>query len=173
MIKKVLVPVLCALLFACSSAPIQGVKVDLQQLNDVRGESAAMQVSVSGQPSAADFRSLADRGYTTILDLRGLKEDRGLDEAAVVEELGMTYVSLPVTGRDGVSFENAARLDELISSVEGPILAHCGSGNRVAALLALRASAAGASDEEAVAIGEAAGLTSLLPLVREKLAAEK
>ena len=46
---------------------------------------------------------------------------------------------------------------------------HCASGNRVGALMALRASQNGASAEEAMAAGKAAGLTRLEPVVAKRL----
>jgi len=49
------------------------------------------------------------------------------------------------------------------------VLVHCGSGNRVGALLALRASLDGADDEKALALGREGGLSSLEGVVRERL----
>jgi hypothetical protein len=46
---------------------------------------------------------------------------------------------------------------------------HCGSGNRVGAVLALRQSLNGASDEESIQYGKDAGLTRLEDVVRERL----
>ncbi|MGB5737928.1 MAG: hypothetical protein WBM54_01160, partial [Woeseia sp.] len=75
-----------------------------------------------------------------------------------------------IAGPDDVTFENAAKLDALLAEFAGPVLLHCGSGNRVGALFALRAKAAGASDDEAIAVGRAAGLTQLEETVRRTLA---
>ena len=113
-----------------------------------------------------------EAGFVAVIDLRGEEEDRGIDEVAAVEALGMRYVSLPVHGADDVTFENAEELDRLLGEFDGPVLVHCASGNRVGALVALRASAAGASDAEALAAGKAAGLTRLEPAVAERLAEE-
>jgi len=52
-------------------------------------------------------------------------------------------------------------------------LLHCGSGNRVGALLALLKSSQGASDEAALEYGISAGLTGLEPVVRARLAAKE
>ena len=89
---------------------------------------------------------------------------------AEVEALGMTYLSLPVTGEDAISYDNAARLDRLLADIDGPVLLHCGSGNRVGALFALREKLHGAADEAALEKGRAAGLTSLEGVVRKRLA---
>jgi len=69
-----------------------------------------------------------------------------------VEELGMSYVPLPV-GREDITFETAKALDELLASYDEPVLVHCRSANRVGALLALRASANGADDKAAIEAG--------------------
>ncbi len=57
----------------------------------------------------------------------------------------------------------------MLAGIEGPVLLHCRTGNRVGALLALRASMQGASDEEALEIGRKAGLGSLETAVVEQL----
>jgi hypothetical protein len=46
---------------------------------------------------------------------------------------------------------------------------HCGSGNRVGAVLALRQSLNGASDEESIEFCVDSGMTRLEPRVREVL----
>jgi protein tyrosine phosphatase (PTP) superfamily phosphohydrolase (DUF442 family) len=60
-------------------------------------------------------------------------------------------------------------LDDVLQEIDGPVLLHCGSGNRVGAVLALRHSLSGASEEEAIAFGNDAGLTKLEDVVRERL----
>jgi uncharacterized protein (TIGR01244 family) len=92
-----------------------------------------------------------------------------MDEKAEVESLGMDYVLFPIENRAAISFDNAAELDKLIESYDAPVLIHCGSGNRVGALLALRQSLNGADDEAAVAYGKEGGLTGLEIVVRERL----
>ncbi len=126
-------------------------------------------ITTAGQPDADSLHALADLGYTAVIDLRGETEDRGLDEKTVVQELGMQYVSIPVSGSEGISFNNAQELDHVLAKVKGPVLVHCGSSNRVGALFALRAKLAGSSVDEALAIGRSAGLKSLEPVVVERL----
>ena len=140
--------------------------------DEIRADPAVLEgqsVVSSGQPDAEILSLAKDAGYTTIIDLRTEGEDRGLDEVAAVEALGMSYISLPVAGAGGISFENATALDALLSEIDGPVLLHCGSGNRVGALVALSASMAGQSDEDALAAGKQAGLTRLEPVVIERL----
>lgn len=150
--------------------PVTSLKVDLGRVVELGTVSSVNGITSAGQPDQAALEVFAGAGYGTVIDLRGEGEDRGFDEAAVVEELGLHYVTLPVEGKDGVSFDNARKLDELLRQYPGPVLVHCGSGNRVGALLALRASLAGKDDESALEIGRAGGLTGLESVVRERLA---
>jgi uncharacterized protein (TIGR01244 family) len=123
----------------------------------------------SGQPDQEVLSIAKDAGIVAVLDLRGASEDRGMDEVPAVEALGMRYISLPIDNAAAVNFENAAEFNRILDGIDGPVLVHCGSGNRVGALFALRASLAGDSDEEALAAGKAAGLTRLEGVVKERL----
>jgi len=126
----------------------------------------------TGQPTEEALKVFADSGYVAVIDLRTAEEDRGIDEPAAVEAAGMSYISLPVAGGDGVTFENSTKLDEYLASFDGPVVVHCGGGNRVGALLALRQSQKGDDAETAVAYGKKGGLTRLEPRVREVLEAD-
>ncbi len=174
--KKVLLTALCGLLVACggNSVPVAELpeaplKVDLNLVIADGTVSPAGGMTTSGQPDEAALRVFADSGYAAVIDLRTEGEDRGIDEKTVVEGLGMNYELLPIT-RSDITYEQAAALDELLASYDEPVLVHCGSANRVGALLALRASASGADDEAAIEAGRQAGLTSaeLEAIVREE-----
>jgi uncharacterized protein (TIGR01244 family) len=123
-----------------------------------------------GQPSAEQLEALAAAGYTTIVDLR-TEGEKGApsDEPERVEALGLSYVRIPVTGAAGLTEEKARELDAVLDSAAGPAVVHCGSGNRVGALLALRAHLDGATPEAALEHGLDAGLTRFEPAVRELL----
>jgi len=124
-----------------------------------------------GQPTAEQFETLAGLGYKTIINLRGVDEN-GSTDPALVESLGMTYVSIPISGAD-VGEENAHKLAEVLENAEYPVVTHCASGNRVGALYALKAFYVdGMSPEEALALGQAAGVTRLEPVIRQQLGLE-
>ena len=123
-----------------------------------------------GQPSQDDLARLKSEGVRTVIDLRGPQEDRGYDEAAAAEALGLRYVRLPIDGAAGISEANARTLDRLLRQDPGTTLLHCASGNRAGALLALvRARVQGAPVDDALRFGRDAGLTSLEPAVRAAL----
>jgi uncharacterized protein (TIGR01244 family) len=162
---------------ACAdeSAPVSPatVLVDVTKLSADDKVRPVDGITTAGQPDAQAFAAFASSGYEVVIDMRGPDEDRGLeDEAALVEDLGLEYVALPITDEKQISFETARKLDEMLDGIDGPVLIHCASSNRVGALLALRESLNGASDEEALAYGRAAGMTRLEPVVRERLASD-
>lgn len=127
-------------------------------------------VTGAGQPDESELARLSEAGYTTVIDLRLPTEDRGLaDERSAVEGQGMSYIPLPIDSRTDITFEKASELDRILAEIDGPVLIHCGSGNRVGALMSLRASMNGAEDEIAVEAGKRTGLTRLEPTVRERL----
>lgn len=153
-------------------APAASLKVDLGAVVTEGVVQPVDGVSSAGQPDEAAFKVFAEQGYKTVIDLRAAREDRGLDEPAVVEGLGMNYVNLPITGLEAISFDNARKLDQLIANADGPVLVHCGSANRVGALLALSESLKGADDEAALEYGREGGMTRLESRVKEVLAEE-
>ena len=123
-----------------------------------------------GQPTKEDLAALRASGVTTVIDLRAAGEDRGFDEPAEVERLGMRYIALPIGGKDDLTPANARALHQLLQRERAGVLLHCASGNRVGALLALGAvQEEGQSVESALALGRAAGLKSLEPAVRNAL----
>ena len=151
-------------------ASVSSLKVDLDNVVEIGTVSPVDGITSAGQPDEAALEVFADVGYVAVIDLRGAEEDRGIDEANLVEDMGMYYVPFPIEGKSAISFENARKLDALIAEHDGPVLVHCGSGNRVGALLALRSSLNGADDDTAIADGKAGGLTRLEDVVRERLA---
>jgi uncharacterized protein (TIGR01244 family) len=129
-------------------------------------------LTTAGQPDEAAFRVFADNGYRVVIDLRTEGENRGLDEPAVVESLGMKYIQMPIGGED-ITFEKARELDELLNQFDEPVLLHCASSNRVGALLALNAFAETGDADLAIEKGRAAGMKSLEMPVRGLIYAEK
>lgn len=127
-------------------------------------------VTGAGQPDEAELARLSAAGYKYVIDMRLPHEDRGLaDERASVEAAGMSYIPLPIDSRTDITFDKANELDRILAEIDGPVMIHCGSGNRVGALMSLRASMNGADDETAIEAGIQTGLTRLEPTVRERL----
>lgn len=132
------------------------------------GKLVGADLLVGGQPSEEQFARMADAGYRTVINLRTPGEPQVPGEE--IEALGLIYVSLPVDHPEEIDEEHARALSAALAEAERPVVVHCGSGNRVGALLALEAHhVEGKPAEEALAEGLASGLTHLEPVVRERL----
>ena len=122
-------------------------------------------VLLGAQPDEVAFEALASEGTTRVIDLRGAAEDRGLDEAEVMDVLQLEYVSLPVSGPDDLTdelFDEARRLlREHDGGGQGDVLLHCASSNRVGAVwLTRRVLDEGVPLEQAVEEAHQVGLRS-------------
>ena len=128
-------------------------------------------VLTSGQLSREQFADLVAAGVTTFINLRGPDEPNTGWEAEYAQELGVTFVRLPVSGKADINWQKAGELDALLAqAADGPVMVSCGSSNRVGALFALRAvSVSGLTPGEAMTLGKSAGLKSLEPVVAEQL----
>ena len=123
-----------------------------------------------GQPTDEQLAAASEAGFETVINIRVPGEPGTDTEQELVESLGMTYVSLPVSGASGMNEENARALSAALDEAEQPVLLHCGSGNRIGGLFALMAYYLDDKTiEEALAFGKEAGLTRLEPVIREKL----
>lgn len=92
-------------------------------------------VITGGQPTAAQLRALKDAGGKVVLDIRDPMEPRLVDEPALVRELGMEYVNIPVRAGslDDATLERI--LAVLRQAEDRTVFFHCGSGSRVAGAL--------------------------------------
>ena len=80
------------------------------------------------QPTEHGFRSLAQLGVRTVVDLR-IPEERSNEEQKLVKSLGMHYVHIPVKGRrfptDGEVQKTLAILNDASA---WPVFVHCREG---------------------------------------------
>jgi uncharacterized protein (TIGR01244 family) len=125
-----------------------------------------------GQPTPDQLSAARDAGYKTVLNMR-VPEEKGVgDEAAIVAGLGMEYLSIPIKGAEGLTRENTAAFAKALETAEYPLVIHCGSGNRIGAMFALKAYwVDGKSAEESLQIGLDSGLTRLEGAVKKILEA--
>jgi protein tyrosine phosphatase (PTP) superfamily phosphohydrolase (DUF442 family) len=92
-------------------------------------------VITGGQPNAAQLRARKEAGGAIVLDIRDPMEPRPVDEAALVRELDMEYVNVPVRAGslDDATMERI--LGILRNAGDRTVFFHCGSGNRVGGAL--------------------------------------
>ena len=92
-------------------------------------------VVTGGQPTAEQLKALKAAGGDIVLDLRDPMEPRPVDEAALVRELGMEYINVPV----GAGSLDDRTLEQILSVLRGAgdrtVFFHCGSGSRVGGAL--------------------------------------
>lgn len=125
-----------------------------------------------GQPTKEQIEAAAQAGYGTVINMRGTKEPGFEWEAKLVEQLGMKYEHLPVTGKDSLTRDQIVHINAVLTAAleKGPVLLHCASGNRIGAVMALRAAwVDGMDPEKALAYGRASGMTRTEGMTRELL----
>lgn len=127
-------------------------------------------VVTGGQPEEHHLQALAEAGFRMLINLRRPDE---LDFSAEVDQaaiLGLDYAQIPIGGAEDLTLENARALAEAMDAAAGPVAIHCSSGNRVGALLAVKAAwIDGATPDEALGLGLDGGMTRLEPAVRNLL----
>lgn len=129
-----------------------------------------------GQPTPEQLGELSALGVRTVINLRAPEEAIGFDEAGVAADLGLNYVTLPIAGAPDLDRARVTQFGEVLEEARrhGGVLIHCASSNRVGAMVALdEAFNRGASVEDALAHGRAAGLTALEPVVAALLEADR
>lgn len=116
-------------------------------------------LAFGGQPSPDALGRLREMGFRTVINLRTEREG-ALDEEKVVRDQGLEYVWVPVTpGTFGM--EDVEAVERILDDpAAGPVLLHCASGNRVAAVWAVIRARDGRTRQEAEEDGRAAGLHS-------------
>lgn len=127
----------------------------------------------SGQPAQHEWAEIAERGITTVINLRTDAEMGERDAASEVRNAGMDYLELPIAGAEGITAENAEKLAELLQLARGDVLVQCASANRSGGLLAVMAAQQEGMDvEQALAFGRRAGMASSEARVRQVLGAQ-
>ncbi|MEM7305470.1 MAG: protein tyrosine phosphatase family protein [Planctomycetota bacterium] len=135
--KSIVAGVLVAALSGCAVTKT-GYQPPSQILPYELGEIAPVtlfdNMLLAGQPSPEDFEEAKEAGIVTVLNMRLESETPDLDERAVVERLGMEYLTLPWSGPDQLTDDVFRRSRILFATVEQPALIHCGSANRIGAV---------------------------------------
>jgi protein tyrosine phosphatase (PTP) superfamily phosphohydrolase (DUF442 family) len=126
-------------------------------------------VVTGGAPSQEDLVNARLLGFNTVISLLPVQES--MAEASAARSLGMRFVPIPIADARALTKENAQRLGDVLADPDArPLILHCASGNRAGALLALWAYFVdGQAIDDALALGERAGMKSLFLEVRTKL----
>jgi protein tyrosine phosphatase (PTP) superfamily phosphohydrolase (DUF442 family) len=100
---------------------------------------------VGGETSPEEYRELADRGVTLVIDARtGSATDATIDDPDELAELGMDYARLAVPDGRAPTQAQIRRFLDLVEEADGLVFAHCGGGvGRASSLAAVVPGAAG------------------------------
>ena len=99
-----------------------------------RFQAAAVRVGddffIAGQPTERALREMHEQGVTTVVNLRSPEEMQNqvkFDERAVVGQLGMKYVYLPMRGTPEFPYSPDAvtKLAAAVAGANGKVLLHC------------------------------------------------
>lgn len=105
------------------------VVLDAKGLFQDKYVSVGDDMFIGGQPTEQALRDLKAKGVTTVVNLRMPEEMArvGFDEAALVQELGMKYVHIPMRGTAANPY-GPKQLDAFAAALDvadGKVLLHC------------------------------------------------
>jgi uncharacterized protein (TIGR01244 family) len=84
---------------------------------------------VGGQPTEEDYRALAAKGITLVIDLRpGTATGPHADDVDRLTKLGLRYAAVPIIDGRAPTPSQTRRFLELVRSNDGRVFAHCGGG---------------------------------------------
>ena len=112
-----------------SGAVPNPVNLDIAGLFQAKFVSVGDDMFIGGQPTERALRELRAKGVTTVVNLRMPEEMArvGFDEAALVKELGVRYVYIPMRGTADYPY-GPKQLDAFaaaMTSADGKVLLHC------------------------------------------------
>ncbi|MCG3211453.1 MAG: hypothetical protein FOGNACKC_05099 [Anaerolineae bacterium] len=112
---------------------------------------------LAGQPGPTDWAKLAQRGFTTVLNIRQ-DPARAAEQAQLAQAAGLRHIHLPLPAYE-LEPEHIAEFDRVISQPDnGKILFHCRSASRTGLVWMLkRTTRDGWTAEQAEAELRAAG----------------
>lgn len=126
------------LVAACQTTPdVVHVQPGVQpaQLGSTDRAHVCQSVLLASQPDVADLDLLQQRGYRSVLNLRGADEDPGFDEGEAVTERGIDYYNVGFSSADQLSDGVFQQVRQILNDQDNhPILVHCASANRVGAV---------------------------------------
>jgi protein tyrosine phosphatase (PTP) superfamily phosphohydrolase (DUF442 family) len=151
-------------LTAYAQSPALTEKQDQEAFGNLKVVSQYGHVVFSDQPDEATVGMLKEQGIGLVLSIRGEAEEEGFDERKALEEQGIPFVQIPYMKGRGIDL---AAMDEILSVVNAAgdngtkMMLHCTHSQRAGSFLsAVLYRDYDVSKEEAMKIGEDAGLTS-------------
>ena len=105
------------------------VSLDITGLFQEKFASVGDDFFIGGQPTEKALRELKAKGVTTVVNL-GMPSEMaqiGFDEAALLKELGITYVHIPMRGSPENPYgpKELDRFAATMTEAQGKVLLHC------------------------------------------------
>lgn len=121
------------------------------------------ELAIAGQITSEQLQEIAQEGFKSVLNLRSPDEDGFLsNEQEQAQALGLSYLNLPIK-LEAINDEIGTRVFRVINELPKPILIHCSSARRAAALvLMFIATRQGATVQQAFQQAEQLGLFGVL-----------
>lgn len=128
-------------------------------------------VTVGAQVSEEEVKRLPREGFRTVVNLRESGEqDQPVspdDERKMVEAAGMTYLHIPVSGKD-MKPEQVDRFRQELKAQPGPVFVHCHKGKRAGAFAMMAAAVEqGWSGDQTLQTAEQMGFKCDTPQLKE------
>ncbi len=105
------------------------VALPIEGMFQAKYSSVGDDLFIGGQPTEKALRELRAKGVTTVINLRMPEEltQIGFDEAALIKELGMRYVHIPMRGSAENPYgpKELDRFADALASADGKVLLHC------------------------------------------------
>jgi len=109
--------------------PPPPVELDTTGMFQAKFVKVGEDVFIGGQPTERALRDLKNQGVTTVVNLRTPEEMARIpfDEAALVKELGMRYVHIPMRGNAEYPYspETLKQFVAAMKAADGKVLLHC------------------------------------------------
>ncbi len=156
---------------AHAAADDHALPSEIAGLEIINARRPSADLLTGGQLSEDQMLALKEQGYTRFINLRSAEENGTGWEEEFAAQNGIDFLRIPIAGGADINAANAELLADALSGEDTEqSVVYCGSGNRVGALLALKAHFVdGQEAKEALEFGLDAGLTRLEPVVREAL----
>ena len=107
-------------------------------LSEIYSYRAVGKLGTAGQPTKAQFCSIREAGFETVINLALPTSDNAIvNEGSVVTGLGMSYVHIPVNFKTPTSQNFLAFCRVMEAFDDKPVFVHCAANMRVSAFVFL------------------------------------
>ncbi|MGQ8337372.1 fused DSP-PTPase phosphatase/NAD kinase-like protein [Sunxiuqinia sp. A32] len=158
-------------LFASGLYPAKDDSNSIVEIENVDNLYQWGDMFLGGQPNLETMKMLHKKGVDLIINLRSEDEmeefaESAFNEEQMAQQLGMKYLSVPVSGYQSYSPETVKKFNQAINTPHTNVFIHCRSCGRVTQIMmAYLVKYKGYSLDDAVAIGKKLKYQSTLEML--------